>query len=125
MNARHRPGSVADRADAPWKDLITDAICYWEPRRLVYNGVLAVLVLVWAWSALPSWSSRAGRPALATLFVLAVAANVAYCAADPVDVFLQCSEFRATWQRYRWVLFVAGLLTAAALTWLALAVLLG
>jgi hypothetical protein len=40
-------------------------------------------------------------------------------------VFLQCSEFRATWQRYRWVLFVAGLLTGAALTWLALAVLLG
>ena len=28
MNARHRPGSAADRADAPWKDLITDAICY-------------------------------------------------------------------------------------------------
>lgn len=92
--------------------------------RLVYNGVLAVLVLVWAWPALPSWS-RAGLPALATLFVLAVAANVAYCAAYPVDVFLQCSEFRATWQRYRWVLFVAGLLTGAALTWLALAVLLG
>ncbi|MDG4549733.1 MAG: hypothetical protein RKR03_05395 [Candidatus Competibacter sp.] len=125
MNARLRPGSAADRADAPWKDLITDAIRYWEPMRLVYNGVLAVLVLVWAWPVLPSRWSGEWQPALAVLFVLAVAANVAYCAAYPVDVFLQCSEFRATWQRYRWVLFVAGLLTAAALTWLVLAVLLG
>ena len=124
MNAQHRPGSAADRADAPWNDLITDAICYWEPRRLVYNGVLAVLVLVWVWPALPSWRG-AGRPALAALFVLAVAAKVAYCAADPVDGSLQCSEFRATWRRYRWVVFMTGLLTAAALVWLALAVLLG
>lgn len=46
MNARHRPGSAVDRADAPLQDLITDAIRYWEPMRLVYNGVLAVLVLV-------------------------------------------------------------------------------
>ena len=125
MNARHRPGSAADRADAPWKDLITDAICYWEPRRLVYNGVLAVLVLVRAWPVLPSRWRRAGLPALAALFVLAVAAKVAYCAADPVDGSLHCSEFRATWRRYRWVVFMTGLLTAAALVWLALAVLLG
>jgi len=35
MNARHRPGSAADRADTPWKDLMTDALRYGEPRRLV------------------------------------------------------------------------------------------
>ena len=58
------------------------------------------------------------------LFVLAVAAKVAYCAADPVDGFLQCSEFRAARRRYRWMPFVTGR-RAAALTWLALAVLLG
>lgn len=125
MNARHRPGSVVDRADAPLQDLITDAIRYWELMRLVYNGVLAVLVLVRAWPVLPSRWSGEWLPALATLFVLAVAANVAYCAVDPVDGFLQCSEFRAAWRRYRWMQFVTGLLAAVALTWLALAVLLG
>lgn len=26
------------------KALITDALRYWEPRRLIYDGVLAVLV---------------------------------------------------------------------------------
>ena len=107
------------------KGLITDALRYGEPRRLVYNGVLAVLVLVRDRPVLPSRWSGEWLPALAALFALAVAANVAYCAADPVNGFLQCSEFRATWRRYRWVLFVAGLLTAAALTWLALAVLRG
>ena len=60
MNARHRPGSAADRADTPWKDLMTDALRYGEPRRLVYNGVLAVLVLAGAWPVLPSRWSGAG-----------------------------------------------------------------
>jgi hypothetical protein len=92
MNVRHRPGFAADRADAPLKDLITDAIRYWEPRRLVFNGVLAVLVLVRAWPVPPSRWSGEWLPALAALFVLAVAANVAYRAADPVDGFLQCAE---------------------------------
>ena len=107
------------------KDLITDAIRYWEPRRLVYNSVLAIIVLVRAWPVLSSHWSGEWLPALATLFVLAVAAHIAYCAAYPVDVFLQGSAFRATGRRYRWVLLMTGLLTAAALTWQALAVLLG
>jgi len=105
------------------KDLITDAIRYWEPRRLVYNGVLAAVVMVHVWPALPSRWNGEWLPAIAALLVLAVAANVAYCAAYPVDVFLQCSDFRETWRRYRWGLFVLGLLVAAALTWLVLAAL--
>ena len=85
----------------------------------------------------PSWCSQGpgrscravgaeqGCRALPTLFVLAVIANVAYCATYPVDLFLQGSAFRATGRRYRWVLLMTGLLTAAAFTGLALAVLLG
>jgi hypothetical protein len=105
------------------KDLITDALRYWEPRRLVYNGVLAVIVVVYAWLVLPDHGTGEWLPTLATLFVLAVGANVAYCAAYPVDLFLQCSDFRSTWLRYRWGLFLIGLLLAMAITWLALAVL--
>lgn len=103
------------------KDLITDAIRYWEPRRLIYNAVLAVIVLIQAWPVLPVLLRGDGLPALAALFVLAIIANIAYCAAYPVDLFLQCSEFCATWRRYRWVLFVIGLLMAAVLTGLTLA----
>ena len=104
---------------------MTDALRYGEPRRLVYNGVLAILVLVSTWPVLPSRWSGAGLPALTTRFVLAVIANVAYCVADPVDRFRQGSAFRATGWRYRWVLLMTGLLTAEAFTRRALAVLLG
>ncbi len=42
------------------------------------------------------------------LFLLAVLANVAYCAAYVVDIFAQVSGFRGVWQKYRWLLFVVG-----------------
>jgi hypothetical protein len=50
------------------------------------------------------------------LFLLAVLANVAYCAAYVVDIFAQTSGFRAEWLKYRWVLFVIGLLFAGVIT---------
>ena len=43
-----------------------------------------------------------------SLFLLAVVANVFYCAAYIVDVAAQSSEFRKTWQRHRWILFAVG-----------------
>lgn len=48
--------------------------------------------------------------------MLAVIANVAYCAAYVVDIFAQASGFRELWQRYRKVLFVIGTLFAAIIT---------
>jgi hypothetical protein len=45
--------------------------------------------------------------------MLAVLANVAYCAAYPVDVLALLSDFRATWLRRRWMLLVVGMLFAA------------
>ncbi len=53
---------------------------------------------------------------LLLLFVLAVLANVAYCAAYVPDVFAQMSSLRDSWLRYRWVVFVVGLAFAAVLT---------
>jgi hypothetical protein len=35
------------------------------------------------------------------IFLLAVLANVAYCAAYVVDVFAQASGYRALWRKYR------------------------
>jgi hypothetical protein len=50
------------------------------------------------------------------LFLLAVLANVAYCAAYVVDIFAQSSGFRAVWFKYRWVVFAIGLLFAGIIT---------
>jgi hypothetical protein len=49
------------------------------------------------------------------LFVLAVLANVAYCAAHLVDVVAQLSAFRMQWLKLRWILLLAGSAFAAVL----------
>jgi len=102
-------------SDATLKEVLTDAIGYWEPRRIAYNIVLvgvvmAVFVLNW-----PVSGSRVGADPFQRLFLLAVLANVAYCAAYVVDVAAQLSAFRPTWQRYRWILFGIGVTFAGIL----------
>ena len=92
---------------------LSDAIGYWEPRRLLYNAwLLAVVVATWCLD-----SPRAPQGTMfelaQQLFLLAVLANVAYCAAYPVDVLAQLSDFRDRWLRARRGLLVVGLLFAA------------
>jgi len=56
------------------------------------------------------------------VFILAVLANVCYCAAYLGDLFVQVSGFRAAWQSWRWVLFAIGVAFAAIITrWFAIA----
>jgi hypothetical protein len=50
------------------------------------------------------------------LFILAVLANIAYCAAYLVDIVAQMSGFRDIWLRFRWILFLIGLAFASILT---------
>ena len=51
------------------------------------------------------------------LFVLAVLANVAYCAAYLVDVPAQLSTFRTAWIQLRWLIALVGISFAAVLTY--------
>ena len=95
---------------------MTDAIRYWEPRRIPYNAVLALIVIAVFVLNLPRSLDRVTVELAEILFVLAVLANVAYCSAYVVDVAAQSSAFRATWRRYRWALFAVGLLFASILT---------
>ena len=100
-----------------FRDAISSSIRYWEPRRLIYNVVLLLVVLA---SFLASWpASKASLNAELglSLFVLAVLANVAYCAAYVVDVIAQISAFRGTWLRVRWILLVIGVLFAGVLAY--------
>src|SRR3989442_5124620 len=61
--------------------LVADALRYWELRRLVYNFVLGVVVVAHFASAWPASMSVLKVENLLGLFILAVLANVAYCAA--------------------------------------------
>ena len=83
------------------KSCLTNAISYWETRRIVYNAVLAVIVLGYFVANLPTSSQRISPDAIFGLFILAVLANVAYCAAYLVDIAVQMSGFRDSWLRLR------------------------
>jgi len=101
------------------REAVSDAICYWEPRRLLYNALLAGIVLFYFFYFLrtnPSLKAILTVDGFLGLFLLAVLANVAYCAAYVVDVFAQWSSYRDLWRRHRWVLFVVGMLFAGILT---------
>ena len=98
------------------RDFITDAIRYWEPRRILYNAVLLVVVVATCFLQSAGYRQARSFELLQHLFVLAVLANVAYCAAYPVDLLVQFSGFRDTWLRARWVLLLIGILFAAVIS---------
>jgi hypothetical protein len=99
-----------------FRDSATDAIRYWEPRRLVYDGVLAVIVVVYFVIYYPTSKSVLSIDSVLFLFLLAVLANVAYCVVYVVDIFVLASGYREQWRKYRWVIFTIGLLFAAVIT---------
>ena len=103
-------------------DLVRDAVRFWEPMRIVYNLILA------AWSMV-FWGPEifSGRlvdliAGVVVLSVFALAANLCYCVAYPIDLVFQLSPMRPYRTLGRGVLFLCGSTLASAI---ALWVLLG
>jgi hypothetical protein len=99
------------------REALTQAIRYWEPRRLLYNGLLLIVVATVFVQGLPISRSQLNLNLVLFLFVMAVLANAAYCACYVVDVVAQLSDFRATWLRFRWMLLVVGVAFGGVLTY--------
>jgi hypothetical protein len=95
---------------------LTNAIRYWERGRLIYNFVLLGVVGSIFLFHLPQSQQAISFDLLQGLFVLAVLANVAYCAAYLVDLVVQSSGYQAAWFKFRWVLLVLGILFASVIT---------
>lgn len=98
------------------REFATDAVRYWERRRILYDAVLATIVLGYSAAHSAEAATAATLDRLLFLFVQAVFANVAYCAVYVPDIFAQSSEFRESWQRRRWILFVIGISVAGIIT---------
>jgi len=115
------PQSTGAAAAPQLRDLVDDALRYWEPRRIAYNLVLTCVCLGWLVFTWPHFRAALTLPAFLPLLVLAVLANVCYCTAYVVDIPMQVSSFRAPWRRWRWSLWLAGMLFAAILAsyWIA------
>ena len=101
---------------ASFREMVTDAVRFWEPLRFIYNGVLTAVVLLHFAVHWPGSLRLIGVNSVLGLILLAVLANVAYCAAYPVDLFLQWSDFRAQRRLWRSVLVGTGFVFAAILT---------
>jgi hypothetical protein len=118
MSADHIEASA--RVSTPprmrFADLAANALRYWEPRRLLYNAALLAVVAFHYMSRWPASKASMTGDALLGMFFLAVLANVAYCAAYPVDLFVQFSGQRDAWIKWRWVVLVVGICFAAIIT---------
>lgn len=100
-----------------FSEMSTDAIKFWELRRIAFNAALLfVFFVAMIFGSRPIqisvyflWASAVG------LTVLAVLANLCYCIVYPIDLFIQSSEFREGWRRWRFILFVFGTIFACSL----------
>jgi hypothetical protein len=92
--------------------LFADAIQYWEPRRLVYNFALTAVVVAWLVATWPHFRPAMTLESFLLLAVLALLANVCYCAAYLVDIPMQRSSLGSVWRHRRWGLWLTGMLLA-------------
>lgn len=113
--------SSSENQPNPLREIMSDAIRYWEPRRIGYNLILTAVVVAWISFSWPDFRSSLSFESLLALSVLAILANLCYCAAYFVDLPLQYSLFRPLWLRWRWGLWVGGMLFATMLAnyWIA------
>ncbi|MCJ7441928.1 MAG: hypothetical protein MUO25_10175, partial [Thermoanaerobaculaceae bacterium] len=81
------------------RGVLDDAIRYWEPRRLAYNLVLALVVIAWVATTWPHFRGALTLESLLALVILAAIANLCYCAAYLVDIPMQYSSFSVVWRR--------------------------
>lgn len=96
----------------PFRGFLPDAIRFWEPRRLVYNFVLAAVVMVWLVASWPHFRPAFTLQSLLLLAILALLANVCYCAAYFVDIPMQGLSVGDALRRLRWGLWLTGTLFA-------------
>jgi hypothetical protein len=97
---------------SPSRTPFADAIRYWELRRVPYNLLLTAVVVGWIVKTWPHFRVAMTLHSLLLLSILALLANLCYCAAYLVDVPLQYSPVATLWRRRRWVLWLVGTLFA-------------
>ena len=97
------------------RESINDAAGYWEPRRIGYNGALALLLIGWIVLTWPHFEPSMTFESAGKLLILGILANICYSAAYVVDVPLSRSDFKVRWERWRVLLWVAGTLFAVVI----------
>ena len=89
-----------------------EAVRFWAPRRLWYNGALLVVVFLWLRLTWPHFRPALTLEALGKMLVLALLANVCYCAAYVVEAGIQAVSSDTARRRFRWASWILGVLLA-------------
>jgi len=90
---------------------ISNAVRFWEQRRIAYNLLLTMVFVGWV---VVSWRFLKGAFSLVNfvqLAVLALIANVLYCAAYLAELFFKDSAV-SKWHHWRWGIWIVGTLFA-------------
>jgi len=100
---------------------LKDAAGFWERQRLWYNAVLILIVVLWVVITWPHFRPAMNLVALGKMMVLALLANLCYCAGYAMEGFIQPLLAGESWRRARWILWIAGTLFAVVLSnyWIA------
>jgi hypothetical protein len=106
-----------EKHDAGWRA----AIRFWEPRRLWYNAVLFAIVMLWVVLTWPHFRAALNWLDFGRMCVLALLANVCYCAAYVAEFFMQGAIPLTYWRRVRYAIWILGMVIAVVLSnyWIA------
>ena len=98
-----------------WRQRVTKASRFWEPRRVIYNLVLTVIVAFWILFTWPHFRFAINLNGLLLLFILAALANICYSAAYFVELTIRGSASSVNVNRQRWLLWSMGMIFAVVL----------
>lgn len=112
---------ISEQNPSPFRSLLAEAVRYWEPRRLIYNLLLTAVCVAWLVLTWPHFRPALTLTSLLLLSILALFANICYCAAYLAEISFQRSSPGPVRQRQRWALWLVGTLFAMVLTnyWIA------
>ena len=103
-------------AELTFREKFSDSIRFGERARIIYNLVLAIIVVINFFLSWPRSKALLTLNMAEGIFILAVFANIAYSTAYVADIFVQFSGLWKSWTRFRWVLFIVGLIFASIIT---------
>jgi hypothetical protein len=93
---------------------IAGAVRFWEQRRIPYNLLLTMVFVGWVAVSWPSLKGAFSLVHFAQLAVLALIANVLYCAAYLAELFFK-NLAMSKWQHWRLGIWIVGTLFAILL----------